>query len=93
MISRILSLVSRPIVLAPLLKGVAYTSTTVAICYPKMFWLFATISGISGTSFYILLGAAAFAPAMRGFRRLGRTCKVGSIGDDGNIITRHDCWL
>jgi hypothetical protein len=58
-----------------------------------MFWLFATISLVAGTSFYILLGAVALEPFIKRLRRLGRQCKVGDFDEDGNLITRHDCWF
>jgi hypothetical protein len=90
---RIVNLLRKPYVLAPLLKGVAYGSTTTALICPKLFWLFTPIAVISGTTFYIILGASTLNPLITRFRRLGKQCKVGDFDEEGRVITRHDCWF
>ncbi|MFH1855047.1 MAG: hypothetical protein ABH810_01395 [bacterium] len=92
MVKKIAAIFLKPIVLAPLLKGVAYSSTTAAICCPKLSWLFGAIAAIAGASFYLFLGAAAFDPIRERFGRLGRGCKVGDNDEDGQLITRQD-WF
>jgi len=92
MIRKIVAILFKPIVLAPLLKGVAYSSTTAAICCPKLSWLFGTIAAVAGTSFYLLIGAAAFDPIRRRFARLGGGCKVGDFDENDRLITHQD-WF
>lgn len=93
MIRKALVFCTRPLALAILLKGLAYTSTTAVFMCPKWSWLFAVIAAASGTTFYLLLGCAAFSPLIRGYRRLGRECRVGNLDEEGRPVTRHDCWL